>query len=242
MKSTNNKKSSFSIEGFEKGLMLAGFISPASVSDIQERQKLEKYEKMLKSEKKNMYFKRVVLAAEIAFELHAEPTFGRIKFQKLVYLCEHAAQMDLQNRYLKKAAGPFDNKFMHSIEKEFADQKWFAVEKINDEKMNRSIYKPLSQVENYKPYFQSYFSRQEENINYVVDLFRKEKTDITEIAATLHACLLELKDIGSQFSLSDIFDKFYNWSDKKKRFNPSVVEKVWEWMIEKHLVNNPFLS
>lgn len=71
-----------------------------------------------------------MLVAEIASELCKEITFGWIKFQKLVYLCEHAAHMNLESRDSKQADGPFDNKFMHSIEHEFKKQNWLAVEKV----------------------------------------------------------------------------------------------------------------
>jgi hypothetical protein len=50
----------------------------------------------------NLYFKRIVLAAEIADQLYTEPTFGHVKFQKLVYLCEHRCRMRLSERYCKQ--------------------------------------------------------------------------------------------------------------------------------------------
>jgi hypothetical protein len=131
MKSTNNERKTFSMEDFEKGLMLAGLISPKTTTEINERKEPERYEQTLKKEKKELYFKRAVLAAEIAYQLHSDFTFGRIKFQKMVYLCEHVADMNLEERYSKQAAGPFDNKFMHSIHTEFTRQKWFEVEIVN---------------------------------------------------------------------------------------------------------------
>src|SRR5690606_33527387 len=41
-----------------------------------------------KGDKKNkaLFFKRVVLAAEIVYNLHNERTFGHVKLQKLMYL------------------------------------------------------------------------------------------------------------------------------------------------------------
>jgi hypothetical protein len=32
----------------------------------------------------------------VALELYSEPTFGRIKFQKLIYLCEHIGKLNTQ--------------------------------------------------------------------------------------------------------------------------------------------------
>jgi len=239
MKSTNNEKQTFSMDDFEKGLMLAGLILPNSVADINDRLQLEQYEKELNNEKRILYFKRVVLAAAIADQLYQESTFGRVKFQKLVYLCEHAAQMNLQERYSKQVAGPFDNKFMHSIETEFKNNRWFEVEKTNDGKIFRSKYKPLEKVEQYKSYFESYFGPNKTTIFYIIDLFRSIKTDRTEIAATLYSCHLELRDISDSISRKELINRFYEWSEAKKRFDESTVVLVWEWMLEKEIVSYP---
>ena len=51
--------------------------------------------------------------------------------------------MDLQDRYAKQAAGPFDNKFMHSIEEDFTRQKWFQVNKKFENGMTVTKYVPL---------------------------------------------------------------------------------------------------
>lgn len=239
MKLTNNNKREFSMDDFEKGLMLAGLVLPGSVAELNDRQALEDYEKRLKTEKGKTYFKRVVLAAEIAFQLHNELTFGRVKFQKLVYLCEHAANMNLETHYSKQVAGPFDNKFMHSIEIEFKKHKWFEVEKINDGFFHRSVYKPLALVDTYRPYFQSYFKDDSWKIQHVIDLFKSAKTDKTEIAATLYACYLELIEHSGSFTFNDLSCKFYEWSEKKTRFDTELVQSTWEWMLEKGLASVP---
>jgi hypothetical protein len=238
MKSTNNNNTPFSIEDFEKGLMLAGLISPSDIRELNERQALETHEKSLKQESKTTYFKRVVLAAEIANQLHAERTFGRVKFQKIMYLCEHAAEMNLQSRYSKQAAGPFDNKFMHTIELEFKKNKWFSVDKISDGGFTRTIYRTLENVENYKGYFTSYFKGEVESISKIINLFRTAKTDTAEIAATLYACRIELCNSGKTVFFRDILQLFYDWSEKKQRFDNTNVRAVWNWMVDVGLVDD----
>lgn len=238
MKLTNNKRTPFSMEDFEKGLMLAGLVSPSNTCELSERMALEAHEREVKMQNRATYFKRVVLAAEIAQQLHQERTFGRVKFQKLVYLCEHVAQMDLLARYSKQAAGPFDNKFMHTIETEFKKNKWFNVEKIKEGNFTRTVYKPLENVENYKPYFSSYFGSQVESISKIINLFRSSKTDTAEIAATLYACRIELVNSGQPISFTDILELFYDWSEQKQRFDSTVVRTVWRWMVEKQLIDD----
>lgn len=237
MKSTNNQPNSFSMEDFEKGLMLAGFISPSNTTEMEEREILANHEAGLKKKNRSVYFKRVVLAAEIANQLHAERTFGRIKFQKLVYLCEHAVEMDLQHRYSKLAAGPFDNKFMHTIEADFRKRKWFNIEKVKANGVTRSVYKPLEEVEKYKPYYTSYFQNQSNSISKIIDLFRTASTEHSEIAATLFYCKVELSNKDQSFALEDLLDRFYDWAIEKHRFDREKVISVWRWMIDHNMVD-----
>src|SRR5207253_6575195 len=52
---------------------------------------------------------RAVLSAEIVSRLHNEPTFGRVKHQKILHLCEYIAEIeDIQGEYRREAAGPLD--------------------------------------------------------------------------------------------------------------------------------------
>ena len=236
MKLIRSEREPFTLKDFEKGLMLAGYITPMTSSEFQEQNKLEEYEALLPSEKSSTYFKRTVLAAEIVHQLYKEPTLGRVKFQKLIYLCEHLVDMNLQERYSKFAAGPFDNKFMHSIDKEFKKQKWFNVEKISENNIIRYRYTPLENATNYKKYYIRYFGHTNKEIQSLINLFRKEKTDFTEIVATIFACLLEMHSSQIEMSIKSLLNLFYNWSDKKKRFSEIQVLNSLEWMKTNEIV------
>lgn len=236
MKSVQIEKKAFSMEDFEKGLMLAGYLMPQSILELNEREALEKYETELKSSKKNIYFKRVVLAAEIVSKLYNEPTLGRIKFQKLVYLCEHVAHMNLESRYSKQAAGPFDSKFMHSIEKEFKTNKWFSVLKLKDGKFTRSKYIPLENCDGYKKYYCNYFERDDAQIQFIIELFRARPTDYTELAATVFACYLEILSKKEDYSPDKLLYLFYNWSETKLRFDQNEVLNSFAWLQNNGLV------
>lgn len=239
MTSTKTKIQSFSMEDFEQGLMLAGLVTPSSAKELHEREILEEYEHSAlkkKTNTPNLFFKRVTLAAEIVSQMHEESTFGRIKFQKLVYLCEHAAAMQLNSRYSKQAAGPFDHKFMHSIEEMFAKNRWFKVEKESDGKFNRSVFIPLEKVDDYKKFYNGYFKSHLEKIQYILDLFKKLKTDTTEIVATLYACIIELEEDGVSITEENILKKFYSWSKAKERFDKKEVVKAWVWMKQNHIL------
>lgn len=239
MKSTKINNQSFSIQDFEQGLMLAGLVTPSSSKEQHEHEVLREFESSNLKDKPaldNTFFMRVTLAAEIVSQLHEEPTFGRVKFQKLVFLCEHAASMELTSRYSKQVAGPFDNKFMHSIEKQFTKNKWFKVDKIQGGKFKRSVYSPLEKVNDYKKFYNGYFNAHTEKIQYVIELFKKLKTDTTEIAATLYACIIELRNEDASITEENILTKFYDWSTEKSRFDKKDVIEILSWMKEKMLV------
>lgn len=183
--------------------------------------------------KSNQYFKRAVLAAEIASQLYNEPTFGHVKFQKLVFLCEENLNMSTSERYTKQVAGPYDRRFMHTIDNEFKKQKWFKVEQ--EGAYNKFTYTPLDNLTHQKLYYDRYFSRFDHIIKYIIELFRFQKTDFVEIIATLYACWKEAIIQKEVVSKEIIIDKFYKWSDAKLRFDLTEVKEAIKWMEREHI-------
>jgi hypothetical protein len=182
--------------------------------------------------KKNDYFKKLVLAAEIANNLHTEPTFGRIKFVKILYLCDQVCQMKLSTNYGKYAAGPFDPKFIFSVEAEFVKREWFAVIK----KDNRTKYLPSKKVNGYKTYFSNYFSTQIDSLGHIISLFKEEKTDFCEIVATLYYIWDEELKKGTSITNEVLVGRFYAWSKQKERFAKLQVVGAIEWMKNEHII------
>tara|TARA_R110002167_G_scaffold88_4_gene608 strand:+ start:2239 stop:2958 length:720 start_codon:yes stop_codon:yes gene_type:complete len=230
MKSNNNKKSTFTIEDFEKGLLLAGYITPHTENELIELEALKEYDKKVAKERSIIYFKRTVLAAEIVNSLKEEFTFGRVKFQKLVYLCEHACNMNLQSRYAKFAAGPFDNNFMHSINQEFEKQKWFNIVIDKSNGYNKPVYSASSNIEKYKDYYSKYFLDQNEAIQKIIELFRKTKTREVELVATIYFCLLEIKQNNQLLNRKTLVANFYKFADSKKQFSEQEINTSLDWM------------
>lgn len=181
-------------------------------------------------ESKGKYFKRVVLAAEITYKCHFHRTFGRVKFQKLQYLCEQASNMKLQSNYLKKAAGPFDNKFIHTVGNEFKKLGWFNVEKVNNKGYEKVNFTPLDNVDNYKQYYSRYFQQENEKIQYIINLFIESKTREVELVATIFYCWQEVKNEKSIFSNQLIIKKVYAWAKEKKKFSQDEIIKKISWM------------
>ncbi len=241
------------IDEVNQVLASSGFMFPRTVKELEtfnllykdEKYELENYcispEKLIKNDvklkvsgnsKSNTYFKRVVLAAEIASQLYDEPTFGHVKFQKLVFLCENVEDIGICGNYVKQAAGPFDNKFMHSIDNELKKHKWLKSE-INIEKtFKRYSYKPMENFNGHKKYFNSYFAKKEDKILWIINLFRTESTDSTELVATLFASWSELVSNSVTPTVENLITAIYNWSKEKKKFSEEMIKSKIKWMSE----------
>ena len=206
-------------------------IDPFTIlSDIKKEESKVKENKF---SKKANYFKRMVLGAEIANQCYMERTFGSVKFQKLVFLCEHASDMEFSTNYSKQAAGPFDNKFMHSVRKEFKIQKWFNIENKKINNFNKVCFEPMESLGNHKKF---YFSSSIDEIQHIIDLFKKCYTNEVELVATIFACWLEIIEKKEIFSEKLIENKVYKWSKEKKKFSVSDISTKLKWMKEIGLV------
>jgi len=185
---------------------------------------------------RNSYFKRAVLAAEIASQLYNEPTFGQVKFQKLMFLCENIDGMNISYEYSKQAAGPYDNKLMHSIGNEFEKQRWFKIVKENSGKYSRNVFVPMENFGNHKQYFNRYFIQVSEKIQWLIDTLRKEKTDWVELIATLYACWMELELNKKIVSENTLLPLLYSWSKEKQKYSQSSALSAIQWMKENNVI------
>jgi type I restriction enzyme, S subunit len=96
------------------------------------------------------HFARAVLSAEIVSRLHGEPTFGRIKHQKIVHLCEHVARLgEIQGEYHREAAGPLDNRLVYANEAELKKQLWFKTVRRDG---HGHHYAPMSKAGGHRKY------------------------------------------------------------------------------------------
>ena len=180
--------------------------------------------------KSQSYFRRAVLAAKIAHEYHNEWTFGVVKFQKLVYLSEQISEMKFTANYKKQAAGPMDHRFIHSIKKEFEKQGWFSVNQEGQYK--KWIFTPNTNISGYETYYLNYFGNVYDDIQFLIEAFRKWKTDKVELIATLYACWKEAKDEKALINDNLLIQKVYNWHEAKKKFSEEEILNSLRWMEE----------
>lgn len=183
--------------------------------------------------KPNVHFLRSVLAAEIIHQLHDQPTFGHVKFEKMMFLAEHLCGVDTGSTYHRKAAGPYDNRALRSIDSQLQKQKWFEARK----KEGRYQYVPLEKRGGHKPYFDRYFSGIVETLEKILSTFKAAKTEQCEIVATLLAAWSDL--LTEKEAVSDemiVHEVLHNWHEAKQR----IPEERWltalGWMREKGFV------
>lgn len=182
------------------------------------------------------YYRRTVIAAEIVWQLHKEPTLGHLKLQKLIYLCQKSADMQLPTNFLRQAMGPYDNRLMRSIDKQLKEKKWFEYKKEQVFK-----YQPLEKAGQHHNDFIKYFSAESESIQFIIDRFKTIKSDIVEIVATLYACMDNMLNENVIFSEALLFERFYEWSEEKKKFSEKEVERVFSRMKETGMIPNGYI-
>lgn len=181
----------------------------------------------------NVYFMRSVLAAEIVDQLHAEPTFGHVKFEKMLFLVEHLCDVDTGSTYHRQAAGPYDNRALRSIDIQLRKQQWFDAR----EEHGRYRYMPLQKRGGHKHYFDRYFSEVAATFNEIVETFRGLDTERCEIVATLFAAWRDLlREKGNVSDEIIVHEVLNNWHESKQRIPEDRWLNALAWMREKGFV------
>jgi uncharacterized protein YwgA len=181
------------------------------------------------------YYRRTVLAAEIVWQLHKDPTLGHLKLQKLIYLCQKSADMQLPTNFLRQAMGPYDNRLMRSIDKQLKEKKWFEYKQDQILK-----YQPLEKAGQHHNDFLKYFSAESEGIQFIIDKFRNVLSREIEIWATLYACMDNMLNENVIFSEASLLQRFYEWSEEKKKFSEDQIKRVFSRMKETGIIPKGF--
>ena len=190
--------------------------------------------------KANIFFKRSVLAAEIVEQMHAQPTFGHVKFQKTLFLCERMAGVSLGTHYHRAAAGPHDSRLMRSVDGQMAKQNWFRKvprETGPDGTAQGWAYVRLEKAGEHRKWFEKYWAPAQAHIQRVIDLLKPAKTQQCEIVATLFSAWEDLLKTGSRVTDDLIVNEVLNnWHPSKQAIARERWEKALDWMREKGLV------
>lgn len=182
----------------------------------------------------NVHFKRRVLAAKILDKLCGEPTLGHVKLEKLLFLSEYCAELDMHTEYVRHAAGPYSPKTLRSIDTQLQKAKWFLYDKNN----RGSKYSRLDKSTEYLPYFDANFSAaQNATVERLVELFRPLDTERCEIVATLYGAWNDFLIDGCSPTDEQIADEVLtHWSEEKKRIDKDRWLKAIGWMRKHQIV------
>ena len=186
-----------------------------------------KQQDLPKAKAANVYFRRSVLAAEIADRLCEERTFGHVKMEKLIFLTEHLCHIDIDSHYHRDAAGPYDNRALRSIDSQMKKQKWFEAKR--EDKGYRYI--PLQNRGGHKKYFEKYYAAVMPMFDKIIDTFKSSTTEQCEIIATLYSAWDDLLQSHKSFTDDDILNEVLNnWHESKKRISRNRWQTELGWM------------
>ena len=189
--------------------------------------------------KANIYFMRSVLAAEIVEQMHEDATFGHVKFQKTLFLCERVAGLDLETRYHRAAAGPHDNRLMRSVDGQMKKQKWFRVVPRGvgaDGKPVGWAYERMEKAGGHREWFEKYWAAARERIQRVIDMLRPLDTRRCEVVATLYSAWEDLLAAGREATDDAIVNEVLtNWHESKQAIPRDTWNRALGWMRKQEL-------
>ncbi|MXV14412.1 restriction endonuclease subunit S [Hufsiella ginkgonis] len=169
-------------------------------------------------------FAKQTLAGNIISLFKDDPHFTDIKFQKVQFLAEHIAEADLNLNYYYQAAGPYDNKFMHTIHTDLKKNQWF-------DKVGKK-YVPLAKQNKIQEYFQGYFAPAQQKLNTLFGLLQDTTEAEAEIIATTYAVwnnrLIEKRTSPD----NELIEDFFKWSERKQQYSAEQVKWALHWLRE----------
>jgi hypothetical protein len=174
------------------------------------------------------FHKRLVLAAEIVFRLKDDNHFGHLKLEKILYLCLNVKQISFHANFLKQAMGPYDPKMIRALDDQFRVNKWFAYNRDSFPK-----YTALQKAGEHNHWFNIYFAKHLDDINYLVEMFTAFSGPQIELVATIFECWKEIIEEGIEYNTELIMQRVYAWSELKKKFTPEQITNAASWMKEK---------
>jgi len=167
-------------------------------------------------------FAKQVLAGKIVSEFKDDTNFTDIKFQKIQYLAEHIIEADLNLNYYYQAAGPYDNKFMHSIYNDFHKQKWFDYQ--------NKKFTALEKQDKIDQYYKEFFAPAQKQLDKLFDLLKDTSEAEAEIIATLYAVWNNHIIAGKIITDSDLLASFYQWSERKHQYAEEQILIGLQWL------------
>lgn len=186
------------------------------------------------SESEGMFFRRGAIASYIIGWLQAQPTFGRVQFEKVLNLTETHVGIDLEGHYERAVAGPYDGEFLAGVEKLGEQKGWFTQHRREGwgyfYRTGPNIREPIAAAEDI-------LGERRPEMDRLLGLVARMDTEQTEIVATLFAAWNDFLLDGHQPSDADIIHEVReNWHPSKQRFEPERLQSALDRMRKDQLI------
>lgn len=176
---------------------------------------------------------KTILGAQIV-DICNTTDFGRVKFQKLLFLTEYHCKIDFDSHYVQKTAGPHDDALIKSIEGEFKRQRFFEVKQENSD-THRVRYTKLPNASQINSMFLENFSDESLKVNNLLMKMRTFNWEECEVIATIYAVWNNRLLKGQVITDESLFEDFMAWSTRKSNFSKDFYKKLF-WMKEENIV------
>lgn len=174
---------------------------------------------------------RVVDAHQRADRLH---TLGNVKAEKVIYLVEAHAGVDLERAPVREAAGPADFPRLKKVVHRGAKLHAFSVR--GGAAGSGGVWSPGGGLRKWLGEYNDLFSAERPAIDCVIDLLVPMDSEQAEIVATLYACWNDLLARGAQADDASVIADFHSWAEGKRRFDADRLGKALQWMRQHDLV------
>ena len=160
--------------------------------------------------------------------------FGRVKFQKLLYLVEHVCLLNLRSNYIRQTAGPYDGILLKRVETMLQQYHFYDISQQHTD--NKAVqYIPLSSAEELDDLFRKNFPTECDMIDTFLFKFHKATMEQCEIVATLYAVwnnrIIRQQEITDELLKAD----FLAWDPHKYKYRDRVM-KALIWMRKENII------
>ena len=181
-----------------------------------------------------IYFKRGAVAAYVIDRLHDRPAFGRVHFEKHLYLAEALVGVELHGHYKRDAAGPLDAEYLYKLENLAKNKGWFTKHQRGAE---GCFYRLGPRAADRITAAAAILGENKAEMDRLLATTGRMTTEQVEIFATLFAAWNDRLIAGGPLSddlvIEDVRER---WHASKRRFGPDQLRAALDWMRKKGFV------
>jgi type I restriction enzyme S subunit len=182
---------------------------------------------------------RALVGTEIIECLANQPTFGRVKLQKIAFLAEaHVGINELAGAYTREAAGPLDRAMIHDMESGARSVAGVAVQQAGGTGTAVSYQLNQQRGSSHQELGNWLGADRTAKLDKLIADFASLSTKGSEAVATLYAVWNDVLIAGASPTDGDIIAGFLNdWHpEKRQKFSADDLPDWLEWMRRHDLV------